>query len=91
LTVQLPSAANDVGQEFVSAKSPLVAILVRIRSAVPVLVKITLCAALVVPTDWPAKVSLLAESVTVGALKPTPASVMVWGLLAALSVSVTDP
>jgi hypothetical protein len=42
--------------------------LVKVKDAVPVLVTVTGCAALVVPTDWLGKVRVVAESETAGAL-----------------------
>jgi hypothetical protein len=57
LILQFAPAANVVGltgQVFVCAKSPLfapvMAMLVIVSAALPVLVKVTLCAVLVVPT-----------------------------------------
>src|SRR5437016_2908473 len=46
--VQLAPAASDAPQVLVSAKSPLAAILVMLRAALPVLVRVTVCETLVV-------------------------------------------
>ena len=54
LILQLPFGGTDVGQLLVSAKSPLSApvrpIDVKVRAALPVLVKVETCGALVIPT-----------------------------------------
>jgi hypothetical protein len=54
LIVQDAPAATDVPQLFVCAKSPVLvpvmAILVTLNAALPVLLNVTACAALVVPT-----------------------------------------
>lgn len=46
---------------------------------------------LVEPTDWLAKVKLVADKVTTGVAKPLPLSMIVCGLFAALSMMVTVP
>src|SRR6266536_2880186 len=56
--------------------------------AEPVLVSVTACAALVVPTICEAKTRFAGVRLAVGAV-PVPVSVTLWGLLAALSASVT--
>jgi hypothetical protein len=60
-----------------------------VSAALPVLVKVTLCAALVVPTSWPLNVRLVAEKPTAGAaaVVPVPVSDMLCGLPAASSVT----
>jgi hypothetical protein len=50
LMVQFPAAATELPQVLVSAKSPLAAILVIVRAALPVFDSVTVCAALVLPT-----------------------------------------
>ena len=63
-----------------------------INVALPVLVRVTVCGALVVPTAWEvAKVTLAGERLAMGAVTPVPVSEIVCGLLAALSVKVTEP
>src|SRR4051812_15911532 len=89
--VQLAPAARMAGlagQVFVWAKLPglvpprlMPAIA---RGAVPLLVRVTACAALVLPTACPAKVKLVGLSVTAGAV-PVPPRAMVCGLPVALS------
>jgi hypothetical protein len=50
LTRQLAPAASELPQVFVWAKSPLAAILVMVRAALPVLESVTVWPELVVPT-----------------------------------------
>ena len=59
-------------QLSVTAKSPLGEILVRLRVALPVLVRVTVCAALVLPTLREEKVSEVGLSKTAGAAIPLP-------------------
>jgi hypothetical protein len=60
LIVQLPLAATELPQVFVSAKSPalvpVMLMLVMLKLALPVLLRVTFCAALVTPTFSLAKV-----------------------------------
>jgi hypothetical protein len=74
LMLQTPPAAKLVPQVLVWAKSPLTAMLVNARVAVPELVTVTDWAELDAPTPWLAKVRDVAESVTAGAvvLPPPP-------------------
>ena len=67
LIVQLAPAATLVPQVLVSEKSPVVEMLVMLRVAVPVLVSVTVSAALLVPSTVTGKVRLVGESVTAGA------------------------
>ena len=71
LKVQLAPAASVAGnapQVFVWAKSPLVAMALIVSGALPLLVSVTVCAALVVPTFWLPKLRLAGDSVTAGAV-----------------------
>src|SRR5207249_2050128 len=61
LMAQFPPTATELPQLSVSAKSPLVEIVVIAKAAEPVFVSVTVCAALVVPTVWLAKVSEVGE------------------------------
>lgn len=92
LIVQVPPATMLLLQVLVSAKSPGLApanvMLVMDRDAFPVLLRVTDWAALVVLTDWLAKVKLEGERPTTGPL-PVPLRLIVCGLPAALSVIVT--
>jgi hypothetical protein len=88
--VQLPPGAT-VEQLLVSVKSPLDVIFVIDREAVPELVRVIALAVLAVPTFSPAKLRLAGAIVSTGAALPTPASKIVCGLFAALSVSVMVP
>jgi hypothetical protein len=63
--------------------------LVMLKLAFPVLFRVTVCAALAVPTFWLLKVRLVAVTPAMGAL-PMPVRLTVCGLLAALSVMVTE-
>jgi hypothetical protein len=65
--------------------------LVIFKTAPPVFVRITFCGALVVLTIWLAKVKLGGRNATAGAEDPLPASRIVSGESAALSVIVTEP
>jgi hypothetical protein len=92
LMVQLPLAATEPPQVLVWAKSPALAP-VKLRPetvsmTLPVLLSVTVCAALVVPTDWELNVKLVAERLTAEEV-PVPERPIVCGLLAALSVIVT--
>lgn len=68
--VQLPPAATEVPHVFVSGKSPgfvpVTATPVTLKAAFPLFVRVTDCAAVLVPTDWLPKLRVLAE-------RPTPA------------------
>ena len=92
--VHVPEAATSVEIEQVvpapRAKSPLAASAVILSALLPVLVKVTDCAAAVVPTTVLPKLRLEGVSITPGAV-PVPLSVMVWLPPLALSVMVTTP
>ena len=94
LMVQIPPAIRDAPQVLVCAKGAVAAIEVRVRVAVPLLVSVTVCAALVEFTICEPKLRALAESVTAGAPSPTPARGTTWVLAGApllLSVTVRVP
>ena len=60
--------------------------------ALPVLLRVTVCDALVLPTAWGAtNVTLAGERLAMGAVTPVPVSEIVCGLLEALSVKLTEP
>jgi hypothetical protein len=90
--VQFAPAATELPQVCVSAKSPDAAIEVIESAAVPGLVRIVVCAALVVPVVCDVKVRADGESIIpgVGAI-PVPFNTTIWGELGALSVMVTVP
>src|SRR5437899_429340 len=67
---------------------PTRAMLVMLRVAVPLLVRVTVCTGLVVLRRWSPKARLVGAKVTAGAM-PIPASDTDCGLLAASSVMVT--
>src|SRR5258706_295368 len=87
---QLDPAASDDLHVVVREKAPLVAMLMIFSAAVPVLVRVTVCAALVVSTLWEANVKLVVERLTIG-IVPVPERVTVCGLLLALSETVIAP
>ena len=93
LIVQVPFAATELPQVLVAAKSPgsvpAVPILVTVKLAFPVLVRVTACAALVVPRFWFVKVRVPVERLTVGPL-PVPVRATVCGLPARLSAILTE-
>jgi len=88
---QLADVGKLVPQVVFSANGPVIAMLVIVRDAVPVLLSVTVCAGLVTPGDSEGNVKLVGESVTAGAAVAPPARVADWGLLAALSVTINDP
>lgn len=91
--VQLAPAATLEPQVFVSAKSPDAVTDVMDRAAVPELVRVTACAALVVPSVREAKVRLVGESTTAGAVTPAPVplKLAVCGEPLALSEIISAP
>ena len=82
------------GAESGCAKSPAFAppkLMLEIVSAPsPVLLRVTLCAALDVPTSWPAKLRLGVDRLTAGAV-PVPVRATSCGLPGSLSVMVSVP
>ncbi len=68
----------------------MVAMLLMLSVAVPLLVSVTACAALVVPTCWLLKVRVLLDNVTAGAI-PVPLRLTLCGLFGALSVIDSVP
>src|SRR5437879_2164754 len=98
LIVQLapgPTEPTPVGQVLPAAKAksaacaPVMVMLVRFSGAPPLLVSVTFCAALVVPTRCSPNALLVAESVAVGGVTPVPVSDTDCGLPAASSVMVS--
>ena len=66
LMLQEAPAATLEPQVLVWEKSPLTAMLVMVRAEVPVLVRVTLCGLLLVPTAWEANVKEVGERLTTG-------------------------
>jgi hypothetical protein len=91
LMEQLADVGKVVPQVVFSANGPVIAMLVIVRDAVPVLLSVTVCAGLVTPGDSEGNVKLVGERVTAGAAVAPPTRVTAWGLLAALSVMTNDP
>ena len=95
LIVQLAPAATELPQvpSPANAKSPLMTkLLLNVSVELPVLVTVTNCVALVVPTAWLAKVNEAGERLATGPLDveaPVPVRVAVCGLPVALSVAAT--
>jgi hypothetical protein len=91
LTVQLaPAATVEPQLLLVMLKSllPVIVSLVRFRVALPVLVNVTGCGELEVPTVWLPNERLVGDTLTTGAV-PFPERATVWGLLGSESVRVT--
>jgi hypothetical protein len=94
LIVQELPAATLVPQLLICAKFPDCVTLEITSGALPILDKVTGCAALVLPIAWLVNVSVLVESVTTGTVRPLPESCTVCvlpGTFAALSVIVSVP
>ena len=90
--VQLPPAATELPQVLVWAKLlalvPESAMLVMLKAALPELVSVIACAALlVVPTDWFPKDRVPGERLTVDEV-PVPERLTVWGLPMASSATL---
>lgn len=91
LMVQEDPAASVPEQLLVCAKLPVVEIAMPVTLAVPELVSVTGCEALVVFSGWFEKVSVVGASVMAGWGTPVPVIKMICGLLGALSVKVREP
>jgi hypothetical protein len=89
--VHVPAAAIEAPQVLLWLKSPLAAMLLIVSAADPVLVSVTVWAALLVFTNWLPKLRLVGEKDTAGAVVPVPLRATVCGLPLALSVTVTLP
>jgi hypothetical protein len=77
LTVHVAPTARVCPQLPLSEKFGEMAILVMFRAAVPEFVRVTLWAALTVPTAWFEKLRLVGDTVRAGAARPVPANVIV--------------
>src|SRR5438132_12474868 len=98
LIVQLAPGATEpapVGQVLPAAKAksaacaPVMVMLVRFSGAPPLLVSVTFCAGLVVPTRCTANARRVGENGAVGGVTPVPVSDTDFGLRAASSVMIT--
>jgi hypothetical protein len=94
LILQLPPAVTLDPQPLVWAKSPalapVMAMLVTIKVEAPELLRVIVCAALVVPTAWLAKVRVAGERLAAAPVAaPVPERLTLCGLPAALSVKAT--
>lgn len=90
LIVQLVLGATKGRQLLVCVQSLEIAKLVMFSATELVLVTVKGWEALVVPTSWLLKVRLPVDRVGADTI-PVPVSPMVWGLLEALSVIVSEP
>jgi hypothetical protein len=88
---QVPSTGNNEPHVWITAKSPLTAMLAMAKTAWPSLLTVTACGALVVPNSWSAKVTLVVERVTLGAATPVPVRSMKSGVPYALLAMVIVP
>jgi hypothetical protein len=93
LIEQFAPAASEAPQVVVSAYCALGTMLLMLSDAVPELVSVTDCAALVVFNVWLANVRLVGDNDTAGVFgaAPVPVRFTVWGLPVALSVMVMVP
>ena len=83
----MPERLTDCGLPL--ALVPVSARLVMLKAAVPVVLRVTVCAVLVTPTDWLPKARLVGERLTTPAV-PVPERLTDCGLPLALSVMVTE-
>jgi hypothetical protein len=93
LIVQFAPALTLLPQVLVWEKSPLAAMLETASEAVPVFVRVTVCAVLLVPDIWAEKVSEVGDKLTADPI-PVPLKVTVCMLAASpllLSVTVSVP
>lgn len=92
LMLQLAPAAKLAPQLLVVPKSPVTPIVLINNAAVPLLVRVTDCAVLVVPIGCAvAKVTAGGARTALGAVTPVPVSGIACGLLPALSTKVSEP
>src|SRR5260221_5635943 len=92
--VQFALMASEAGQLLVSAKFEGLKVTLMeliVSEAVPVLVSVTVCAALIEPTFVLGKFALFDESVTRPASTPVPLSGTLCGLPGPLSVKINEP
>src|SRR4051794_5677068 len=89
--VQLALAARVLPQSLVCPNSTFVEMMeVTFNVTLPVLVSVTVCAAVVVPTVCVPNVNEVEDRVGTAPI-PMPVRAMVWGLAGALSVIVIEP
>ena len=96
LIVQLEAAVSELPQVLVCVKSlawvPVTAMLAMLKGALPVLVRMIVCAALAVPTPWLGKVKLAGARLTAGsATTPVPRRMTICGLAGASSEMLSVP
>ena len=89
--VQFAPPDSAAGQLFVWLNAPLAEMLLTLKFAPPVLLRVTDRAALVVPTTWLAKVRLEGDRDAAAGAIPVPLRITVCGLPLASSKIVTPP
>jgi hypothetical protein len=87
--VQLALAITEVPQVLVWEKSPLAVMPEMVSEALPALVRVTVCAVLLVPDIWAGKVSEEDDKLTTAPI-PFPLKLTVCGLPLALSVKFSE-
>ncbi len=75
-------------QLLLCAKSPVALMPLMFKTPAPVLLRVTVCAVLVVPTFWEVNVKLLPERLATG-VTPVPAKLITWNAPEASSATVT--
>lgn len=91
LRVQLALTATIEPQLLDWTESPLAMMLAKLRTALPVLLTVTVCGLLAAPTVWAAKVKAAGASKRLVEGKPSPVRITVWVAGVALSVTVSFP
>jgi hypothetical protein len=90
--VQLPPALTPLPQVLLCEKSPLAVMPETASAPLPVLFTVTVCAALLVPDNWAAKVSEAGDKLTTGASPvPVPVTAISCGSPGASSLRVMFP
>ena len=87
--VQIPPTAREAPQVLVWAKGAAVVMVRGVRVAVPLLVSVTVCVALLAFSICEPKLRVVVERVTAGAPRPVPARGTTWVLDVPLLLSVT--
>ncbi len=90
LIVQLAPGSSEAAQVLVCVKSPVMLMALMESATLPVLLRVTLCAALLVPRSCEEKLSDPGESVATAAV-PVPLSVTAAGAGLLLLLSVSEP
>src|SRR6202030_553098 len=95
LTLHVPPGASPLPHVLDSLKSAAAApprlMFVIVKLALPVLLSVTTCGALAIPSDVDAKLTCLCDNCSEGPLTPVPVSGIICGLACVLSVKVIAP